>query len=140
MTISTAITDSFKVEMLSGLQDVTSDTFKIALYSPTASLDYTTTAYTSVGECIGSNYTAGGIVLSGASIWIDGTTVGIDFNDAVFLNITIPEIRGFLIYNQTRSNASVVVKDFGQSFQTIASNFTIEFPAPTAATGLIRFA
>lgn len=140
MAIVTSIATSFKQQMLNATQDIDSDSFKIALYTSSASLGAATTAYTITNECTGVNYVAGGVALSGGAVVTDGTTVIIDFTDATFTNISVADIRGFMIYNTTHANACVAVFDFGSAATVVTSNYTLVFPAATAVAGLIRFA
>lgn len=139
MTISTSIANSFKTGMLAGTYNVTSDSWKLALYNSSATLGPTTTAYSATNECSGTNYTAGGIALSGVAVSTDTNTVIIDFNDAAFTNITVSDIRGFMIYNTTHTNACLAVFDLGSASSVTTSNYTLVFPLAVAATGLIRF-
>lgn len=140
MAITTSINTNFKQQMLNATQDIDTDTYKLALYTSSATLSAATTAYTATNEVTGTNYTAGGVTLSGGVVWTDGTTVGIDFSDPTFTNITVSDIRGFMIYNSTRADAAVAVFDFGSAATVVTSNYTLVFPAATASTGLIRFA
>lgn len=139
MAITTSITNSFKQGMLAGTYNVSSDSFKIALYTSSATLGPTTTAYTATNECTGTGYSAGGIALSGASIFTDTNTVGITFSNATFTTITISDIRGFMIYDTTHANGTVAIFDLGGSTSVTTSNYTLNFPAAAASTGLIRF-
>jgi hypothetical protein len=123
--------------MIQAGQNLATDTLKIALYTAFSSIGPNTTVYTTSNEITGTGYTAGGIALTGVTI---GTSSdGIVFVD--FANATWPSsqltARGALIYNVTRSNASVAVLDFG-SDKTM-TNFTITMPVNAATTALIRF-
>jgi hypothetical protein len=144
---------SFKAEVLLGVHDfrVTSgDTFKLALYTSSANLDATTTAYSATNEVTGAGYTAGGGTLSnlGGAV-TSGTTGFVDFSDLTFSTATITA-RGALIYNTTPSalsnaggtltNPAVAVLDFGSDKTSTAGDFTIVFPAAAAATAIIRIA
>ncbi len=140
MAITSSIATSFKQQMLAGTQVIASNTFKIALYNSSAVLGPANTVYTATNECTGTNYSAGGVVLAGGSVFTDTTTVGITFSNPTFTNITISDIRGMMIYNVTNANAMVAVFDFGQSIGVTGANFTILIPNATATTGLIRFA
>ncbi len=140
MAITTSISTSFKQEMLAGTQIIASDSFKVALYTSSATLSAATTAYTATNEVTGTNYVAGGVALSGGAVVTDTTTVIIDFSDPTFTNISVADIRGFMIYNTTRANACVAVFDFGSAATVVTSNYTLVFPAATSSTGLIRFA
>ena len=137
MAIQQGLTTSFKQQMIQAGQNLATDTLKIALYTAFSSIGANTTVYTTSNEITGTGYTAGGIALTGVTI---GTsTDGVVFVD--FANATWPSsqltARGALIYNVTRSNASVAVLDFG-SDKTM-TNFTITMPVNTATTALIRF-
>jgi len=153
MPITQAMPTSFKGELLLGVHDfrVTGgDTFKLALYTTTATLDATTTAYSATNEVVGTGYTAGGANLSnlGGAV-TSGTTGFTDFTDLTFSASTITA-RGALIYNTTPSaqsnantaltNPAVAVLDFGSDKTSTAGDFTIIFPAAAAATAIIRIA
>lgn len=139
MAITTSVVNSFRTGMLAGTYNVTSDSWKLALYTSSAVLGPTTTAYTATNECTGTNYSAGGIALSGAAVSTDTNVVIIDFSDAVFTNISVSDIRGFMIYDTTHANAALAVFDLGSASSITTSNYTLVFPAATATTGLIRF-
>lgn len=151
MAITQAMTTSFKAELMLGVHDfrVTGgDTFKLALYTSSATLDATTTAYTTSNEVVGAGYTAGGGTLSnlGGSV-TSGTTAFTDFSDLTFASATITA-RGALIYNTTPSaqsnsnttltNPAVAVLDFGSDKTSTDGDFTIIFPAATNTTAIIR--
>lgn len=155
MAISQAMCSSFKAELLLGVHDFragSGDTFKLALYTSSASIDANTTAYTASGEATGTNYTAGGNVLTNAGVAVTNTnaTSGVgfaDFNDLSFSDVTITA-RGALIYNTTPSangtanttltNAAVAVLDFGADKTSTDGDFTIIFPTADAANAIIR--
>ena len=135
-------TNSFREEMLKAVHDLSTDTLKMALYTGSANLYPTTTAYTATGEVVASGYTAGGVVLTGVTITIgpattnDPAVVYVNFNNAVFnANITA---RGALIYNTSKANRSVAILDFG-SDKTSTTTFTVQMPTNTASTALLRF-
>jgi hypothetical protein len=134
---------SFKVQLLNGLQNFTSNTFKIALYTNAATLDANTTAYTTSGEvATGGNYVAGGNTLSVTTTPTNGgsgTTAFIDFADTTWASATITA-RGALIYNNSQSNAAVAVLDFGSDKTSTTGDFTVQFPAATNTTAIIRIA
>ena len=138
---------SFKDQILEGVHDFRSsggDTFKIALYSSAATLDATTTAYTSSNEVGDSgSYTAGGGTLTRIDPTTSGTTAFTDFADLTFTSATITA-RGALIYNSTPThtytNPAVVVLDFGSDKTSTAGDFTIVFPTADASNALIRIA
>ena len=136
---------SFKDQILEGVHDFRSsggDTFKIALYSSAATLDATTTAYTSSNEVANSGtYAAGGGSLTNVTPTTTGTTAFTDFDDISFTSATI-NARGALIYNSTPThtytNPSVVVLDFGGDKISTSGTFTIQFPAADASNAIIR--
>ena len=139
MAITQAFCTSAKAEFLGGVHDLDTDTIKIALYTSSATLDATTTAYSSTNEVTGTGYTAGGNTLAGASISIDGTTAIVDFNDSTWSTATITA-RGALIYNASKSNKAIAVLDFGTDKSSAGGDFTVVMPAPAAATAIIRIA
>ncbi len=141
--ITTAIATSFKVEILKAVHDFTAstgDTFMLALYTSSATLGATTTAYSSTNEVANSgSYTAGGGALTSATPVSSGTTALCDFADLAFTSATITA-RGSLIYNSTKSNKAVIVNDFGGDKTSTAGTFTIVFPAADASNAIIRIA
>ena len=142
MTIVQGQTTQFKINVLSGLENFavgTPYTYKIALYTAAASLDNTTTTYTSSNEVSGTGYTAGGQVLT-----ISNTPTGDNSTNTAYIsfsNVTWNPAsftcRGALIYNST-TNAAVAVLDFG-SDKTASSSFTVTFPTATSTTAIIRY-
>lgn len=138
MAITQAICSSFKQEVLEGLHDFANggDTFKIALYTSSASLDSTTTAYTASNETTGTGYTAGGETLTSQSVTLSGTTAYIDFGDASWTSSTI-SAAGALIYNSTNSNRAVCVLNFGGTYSSTNGTFTVQFPAATTTTAIL---
>jgi hypothetical protein len=137
MAIQQGLTTSFKQQMIQAGQNLATDTLYIALYTAFSTIGPNTTVYTTTNEITGTGYTAGGIALTGVTIGTstDGV-VFVDFANAVWPNSQLTA-RGALIYNVTRSNASVAVLDFG-SDKTM-TNFTITMPVNAASTALIRF-
>ncbi len=127
-------TTSFKLELYSGVHNLSTNTLKVALYSASADLNEDTTAYSATNEVSGGGYVAGGVALSGVSISSDGYTAFVNFNDAVF-NASVTA-RCALIYNVTQANKSIAVLDFGSD--KTSTNFTIVMPANTASSALIR--
>ena len=140
---------SFKKELLYGVHDfdlANGDTFKIALYTNSASFDASTTAYTTSNEVSGTGYSAGGGALTNVDPTSSGTTALTDFQDETFSTATITA-RGALIYNTTPNttsisvtNPSVVVLDFGSDKTATAGDFTIVFPTADASNAIIRIA
>ena len=138
MTIYQGLTTSFKVDILEGKQNIASDTLKMALYTAYATLNQDTTAYTSDNEISGTGYTAGGQALSNVTIQSDSNTVFVSFSDVTW-NPAQFTTRGALIYNATKSNASIAVLDFGSDkIQTGNNTFTVTLPPDTASSALIR--
>jgi methanogenic corrinoid protein MtbC1 len=136
MTIRQGLTTSFKQQMLTGAQNLSTDTLKIALYTALASIDETTTEYTTTNEIVGTGYTAGGVTLSNVTISTSQTTAYVTFDNPTWDPASLTA-RGALIYNNTQSNASIAVIDFG-SDKTMSPAFVIQMPANTASTALIR--
>lgn len=141
MAITQTMCSSFKQEVLLGEHDLDTDTIKIALYTSSATLGASTTAYTTSNEVSssGTNYTAGGNTLTGAAVTLDGTTAVVDFDDTSWASATITA-RGALIYNSSKSNKAIAVLDFGGDKTSTNGTFTINFPAATASTAIIRIA
>jgi hypothetical protein len=145
---------SFKVEVLNGIHALgtsvvrgatTADSFKAALYLASASVGPASTAYTATGEVSGTNYSAGGVDLTGSPDWIapssSGTTAfSTPTNSIVFTNVTLSTaFDAVMIYNSTQSNKAVSVHTFGSQTVT-AGTFTLTMPTNDATTGLLRFA
>ena len=139
MTIRQGLTTSFKLDMLNGTQNVASDTLSMALYTAFADINENTTAYTTDNEITGTGYTAGGQTLS--NVTIQSTSDGI-----VYVSFSNPTwdpaqftARGALIYNTSKSNASIAVLDFGSDKTQAGNNtFTVTLPPDTASSALIR--
>lgn len=136
------VTNSFRSEMLQGIHDLATDTLKLALYTGSANLYPTTTAYSTTEEVVASGYTAGGIVLTGVTIstgtasTTDPAVVYVSFNNAVWTAALTA--RGGLIYNTSKANRSIAILDFG-SDKTSTTTFTVQMPANTASSALLRF-
>lgn len=142
MTITSSIATSFKQQMLAGTQVISTDTFKMALYNSTATLGPSTTVYSATNEVSGVGYTAGGVTLSGNTVWTDTTTVGVSYSNPTFpasSTMTVSDIRGAIIYNSSRGNTCVAVFDFGGPTTITAGTFTINIPANLTSAGLIKF-
>jgi hypothetical protein len=141
MAITQAMTTSFKKELMEGVHDFTTHTFKIALYTSSATLDATTTAYSATNEVSGTNYTAGGntLTVTGGAVSTSGTTAYIDFSDTTWADATITA-RGALIYNSSASNKAVAVLDFGADKTSTAGDFTVSFPTADASNAIVRIA
>jgi flagellin-like hook-associated protein FlgL len=132
--ITQTVTTSFQAELLEGVHDFNTDTFKIALYLATADLDANTTVYVTGGETSGTGYTAGGNVMTGISV---NAAAFVNFANVLW-NPAAFTARGALIYNSTKGNKAVAVLDFG-SDKTATNTFLVQMPANTATSALIRF-
>ena len=133
MAITSTLTTSFKKELLEAVHNFKNsggDTFKLALYTSSATLGATTTAFVTTGQASGTNYTSGGSNLTRVDPTTGGTTGFTDFADLTFGTI----------YNSTDSNKSVATIDFGGDKTSTAGDFTIVFPAAAASTAIIRIA
>jgi hypothetical protein len=148
MAITQALATSFKVEILNGVHAfgtsviraaTTADVYKIALYTSSATLDATTTAYTTTNEVVGTNYTAGGNTLTNVAPTSSGTTAFLDFADTTWATATITA-RGAMIYNSTQGNKAVAILDFGSDKTSTAGAFTIIFPTADASDAIVRIA
>jgi len=143
MAISQAMCTSFKQALLDGEMDFSSDTsqvFKIALFTSSATLGAATTAYAATNEVSGTGYTAGGNTLTVVAPTTSGTTAYLDFNDTTWSSATITA-RGALIYlADGATNPAVAVLDFGADKTSTAGDFTIQFPTADASNAIIRIA
>lgn len=138
MSIVQTLTTSFKNDLLTAGQNLSTDTLKLALYKADASLNADTTAYSATNEITGTGYAAGGVTLTGVTIQTSGSVVYINFSNAVWSPAAFTT-RAALIYNASKSNKSVAVLDFG-SDKTCTSTFTVVMPANTVTSALLRFA
>lgn len=143
MAITNAMCTSFKAELMQALHDFTAstgNTFKLALYTSSATLGASTTAYSSTDEVPASgSYSAGGGTLTNITPTTSGTTGFTDFADLTFTSATITA-RGALIYNSTNSNRAVCALDFGADKTSTTGNFVIIFPTDNASNAIIRIA
>ena len=141
MAITQTLTDTFLQDCLDGAQNLGNggDTLKIALYTSSATLGATTSAYTATNEVSGTGYTAGGATLASQAVAYDATNqvAFFDAADPAFTTATITA-RGALIYNNSKSNASIAVLDFGSDFTSTAGTFTIQLPSAAHNTAIIR--
>ena len=146
MAITQAICNSFKKELLDGdmsFKQTGGDTFKIALYSSTATLNSATVAYTTSSEVAASGqYAAGGGALVNLGTSMAAGVARCDFSDRSFTGVTLTA-RGALIYNTTTgagsgTTDSVCVLDFGADKTATSGTFTIQFPAPTSTAAILR--
>ena len=143
MAISQAMATSFKVQILGGDFDFSSgtgETFKIALFTSSATLGAATTAYATTNEVSGTGYTAGGNTLTiSANPASSGTTAFLDFADTTWSSATITA-RGALIYQSGGTNPAIAVLDFGSDKTSTAGDFTIVFPAADSSNAIVRIA
>ena len=143
MAIVQSLCTSFKQEILQGVHNFSTggNSFKLALYTATATLGAGTTAYATTNEVPASgSYVAGGGALTNVTPTTSGTTAFTDFADISFTTATITA-RGALIYNDTATgDPAVAVLDFGSDKTSTAGTFTIQFPTPNASSAIIRIA
>jgi hypothetical protein len=149
LAIGQTLATSFKVEILDGIHNfgvgviratTAADTFKIALYSTLATLNSTTTVYTTQDEVTGTGYIAGGntLVISQAPTSTNTETVAwLNFENSSWANATF-SADGALIYNSTQGNKAVAVLNFGSTKTTTNQTFTVTFPASTSSAAIIR--
>jgi len=141
MALTQTLCTSFKVALLDGEMDFssnTSQTFKIALYTSSATLDATTTAYATTNEVSGTGYTAGGNTLSiAANPASSGTTAFLDLANTTWSSSSITA-RGALIYKSATGNPAIAVIDFGEDKQTSSADFVIQFPSADKTNAIIR--
>ena len=145
-TITTAMCNSFKQELLGGVHDLDTHTLKLALIkpSPTGTYGAATTNYSDItgnsDEATGTNYTAGGAALTNIAPTTSGTTAFTDFSDLTFGTATVTA-RGCMIFNDSATgDPSVAVFDFGGDKTSTAGSFTISFPTADASNAVIRIA
>ena len=135
---------SFRAELLNGYHAFSSayraaDTFKIALYTESVTLDpSTTTIYTALNEVSGAGYTAGGLILVPTAPASSGTTAYESFADAVWTGASFTA-NGALIYNSTQGNRAVAILAFGGNKTPVANTFTVQFPVNGSTTSVLRF-
>ena len=145
MAISSAICSSFKQELLQGKHNFASSgghTFKLALFTSSASLGAGTTDYSTSNEITntsGTAYTSGGATLTSVTPVADSTTAVCDFADVSFSSATFTA-NGALIYNSSATNAAVAAIAFGSDKTATNGTFTIQFPAADASNAIIRLA
>ena len=143
MAITQAMCTSFKKELLEAKHNFLlsgGDTFKIALYTSSATMSASTTAYSTSDEISGTNYSAKGNTLTRIDPSSSGTTALTDFADSAWTTATFTA-RGALIFNEdTSGDTSVLVLDFGADKTATAGTFTIAFPAADSSNAIIRIA
>ena len=150
MAITSAICSSFKQELLQGKHNFSSssgDTFKIAMFTSSASLGASTTDYSTSNEITNSSgtaYTAGGATLTNAGVTLSSTTAYTDFSDVSWTSATFTA-NGAMIYNtttgtDTSTTDAVAIIAFGADKTVSSGTFTIQFPTAGATTAIIRLA
>jgi hypothetical protein len=135
--ITAGLTDSFKEQLLLGVHDFSTDTFKIALYTSSATLGPTTTVYTATNEVSGTGYTAPGLVLTSVTVNLSQGVAYVNFDNPAWAGSTFTT-RGALIYNATKSGKSVGVLNFGVDQTMLGQSFTIQLPTNNPENALIR--
>ena len=143
MAITSAICNSFKTEILTGTHNFTAssgNTFNLALYTSDATLNKSTTAYTTSNEVSGSGYTAKGNALTSVTPTLSTDTAVCDFADTSFTSASFTA-RGCLIFNDSATgDPAVCAIDFGSDKTVTSGTFTIQFPAQTAGNAIIQIA
>ena len=146
MANTSAICSSFKQELLQGKHNFSSsggDTFKIALFTSSASLGAATTAYSTSNEITNSSgtaYTAGGATLTSVTPTASSTTAVCDFSDVSYTDATFTA-NGCMIYNDSASgDPACVIVAFGSDKTVTSGTFTIQFPTADATNAIIRLA
>jgi len=145
MAITSAICNSFKVEILTAIHDFTAssgDTFNLALYTSSATINKSTTAYSATNEISntsGSAYSAKGNALTSVTPVLDSDTAVCDFANSSWTSATFTA-NGCLIFNDDNSDTSVCAIDFGGDKTVTSGTFTVEFPAAAASTAIIQIA
>ena len=147
MAITQAMCTSFKKELLEGKHNFLASgghTFKLAMFTSSASLSAATTDYSTSNEVSGTGYSAGGAALTSVNPTTSGTTAFCDFNDLTFSASTITA-NGAMIYNTTTGGGSsttdaVIILAFGGDKSSTNGDFTIQFPTADASNAIIRIA
>ena len=146
MAITSAVCNSFKVEILTAIHDFTAssgDTFNLALYTSSATINKSTTAYSATNEISntsGSAYSAKGNALTSVTPVLDSDTAVCDFSNTSWTSASFTA-RGCLIFNDSHSSdAAVCAIDFGGDKTVTSGTFTVEFPAAAASTAIIQIA
>jgi hypothetical protein len=137
MSIIQTQTTSFKAELYQAIHNLLTDTLKIALYTGNATLNESTTAYSSTNEVVGAGYTAGGVPITGVTVNSSEYTAYVSFNNPNWTSASFTA-RAALIYNSSKADRSIAVLDFGAD-KTVSNNtFTVTLPTNSATDALIR--
>lgn len=135
--LTAGMCNSFKEELLKGIHDFSTDTFKAALYTNSATLGPSTTVYTTSNEASGGGYTAGGNTLSGASVALSQGIAYVDFSDTTWTAANF-SARAALIYNSSKANRAVAVYVFDEVKTVSSGNFQLQFPAANPTEAVVR--
>jgi hypothetical protein len=140
MAITQCMPDSMLLDFGQKVHDfqTTGDTFKMALYYTTATLDTDTTIYTVTGEVTGTGYTAGGETLTSIDPVISNNKTIFDWVDQAFTTVTLVDVAGALIYNSSQSDAAVAVLKFSSLISATAETLTVVFPGAASTSAIIR--
>jgi hypothetical protein len=156
MAITQAVCTSFKQELLQGIHNFTNgsgggtstttgsgNAFKVALYTSSASLGASTTAYSGTNEASGTAYSSGGAALTNVTPTTSSTTALTDFVDVTWSSSSVTA-RGAVIYNSSTTggsaNRAVLVLNFGSDKSSSSGDFTITFPTADSSSAIIRIA
>ena len=142
MAITSAVCNSFKTEVLQALHNFTAssgNSFKLALYTSSATINKSTTAYSTSNEISGTGYTAGGKALTSVTPALSTDTACCDFADISYTSASFTA-NGCLIYNDTNADRAVCAIAFGGDKTVSSGTFTIQFPAADASNAIIRIA
>ena len=137
MSILQTQTTSFKAELYQAIHNLLTDTLKIALYTGNATLNESTTAYSTTNEITGTGYTAGGVILTAVTVNSSGYTAYVSFNNPSWTSASFTT-RAALIYNSSKANRSIAVLDFGADKTVSGNTFTITLPTNNTSDALIR--
>ena len=140
MAITQSVPDSMLLDFGQGVMDfqAAGDTFKMALYYASATLNTSTTAYTATGEVSGTGYSAGGETLTSVDPVISNNKTIFDWSDVTFSTVTLVDVAGALIYNSSQSNAAVIVIKFASLISATGENLKVTFPGATSTSAIIR--
>jgi hypothetical protein len=142
MAISSAVCTSFKAELGQGLHNFSASgghTVKCALFTSSATLGSTTTAYAASNEVTGTGYTAGGVAMANVTPVVSGATAVFDWADATWSSASFTA-NGCLVYNASASNRALFAIAFGANQTVTNGTFTIQWPAADASTAILRLA
>ena len=140
MAIVQCIPDSMLLDFAQGVHDfqAAGDTFKMALYYASATLNSSTTVYTTSGEVSGTGYSAGGVALTSVDPVVSNNKAIMDFADADFTTVTLVDVAGAMIYNSSQSNAAVAILKFTSPISATAQTLTVTMPGATSTSAIIR--